>query len=261
MNQALAPLDPGMIKLHRTGTGTPLVLLHCLGVDHGLWNIAAAGLEQSHTILSYDFPGHHEAKLAPRPFTVEDLADQLAAVLTREKIDKAHVGGISLGGLVAQVFAARYPARVDRLILMDTTARYTDEAREGWHQRAATARTKGVPALIDNLLKIWFTDGFVAKNPAAAAYVRERFQKCSGEGYAMACECLAAADLRPLAAKITAPTLVVCGDEDVPAFQDAARWLAANIKGAKLEWLAPARHASVLEQPAAFVAAMRKFLG
>ena len=69
MNQALAPLDPGMIKLHRTGTGTPLVLLHCLGVDHGLWNIAAAGLEQSHTILSYDFPGHHEAKLAPRPFT------------------------------------------------------------------------------------------------------------------------------------------------------------------------------------------------
>ena len=101
---------------------------------------------------------------------------------------------------------------------------------------------------------------FAAQNPPAVRYVREALEKCSGEGYARACEALAAADLRALAAKIAAPTLVVCGEQDIPSFLDAARWLNANIAHSKLAWLAPARHASILEQPDAFRQALRDFL-
>src|SRR5438552_3314303 len=98
-------------------------------------------------------------------------------------------------------------------------------------------------SLIDGLLKIWFTDGFAAKDPPAVRYVRDRFAKASGEGYALACEALGAADLRPLAASIEAPTLIFCGKDELPPFQDAARWLQENVKGAQLEWLSPAKHA------------------
>jgi 3-oxoadipate enol-lactonase len=149
---------------------------------------------------------------------------------------------------------------VDRLVLIDTTPRYTDELHSMWADRAASARSAGVSTLIDGLLKIWFTPVSVAENTAAVRYVRSALQRSPGEGYALACEALAAADLRPLAAKIAAPTLVICGDDDIPSFLDSARWLTANIKGAQLEWIARAKHASVLERPAQALFILRKFL-
>ena len=79
--------------------------------------------------------------------------------------------------------------------------------------------------------------------------VRDTFRACSGEGYALACEALGAADLRALAPRIAAPTLVVCGSEESDAFKDAARWLGEHIAGARVEFVDQAAHASVLEQP------------
>ena len=60
-----AGLDPRNVSIHRKGSGAPLVLLHCLGVDYRLWDIAAAGLERDFTLVSYDFPGHGETALSP----------------------------------------------------------------------------------------------------------------------------------------------------------------------------------------------------
>jgi len=147
-------LDPDPIKPHRRGSGPVLVLLHCLGVDRHLWDIAGDGLERDFTLLSYDFPGHGETPLPSQSYGVEQLSDQLAAVLAREGVKRAHVAGISLGGLVAQHFAAHHPDMVDRLVLIDTTPRYVDDMRKMWVERAATARSEGVPALIDGLLQI-----------------------------------------------------------------------------------------------------------
>jgi 3-oxoadipate enol-lactonase len=236
------------------------VLLHCLGVDHRLWDIAAAGLERDFTLLSYDFPGHHETPLPLAPYGIEQLSEQLGEVLERTGVARAHIAGVSLGGLVAQHFAATRPQCVDKLVLIDTTPRYVDEARKMWVERAAAARTKGVAALVDGLLPIWFTDDFVASDPPAVRYVRDMLGRCSGEGYALACEALGAADLRALAPKIAAPTLVFCGRQELPAFQEAARWLAQNIRGARSAWLEPARHCSILEQPEAFRRTLGAFL-
>jgi 3-oxoadipate enol-lactonase len=254
-------IDPAAVRVQRKGRGPALVLLHCLGVDHRLWDIAAAGLERDFTLVTYDFPGHGETPVPNRGYGVEDLSAQFAEILAREGIGRAHLGGISLGGLVAQHFAATYPDCVERLVLMDTTPRYTDEMRGMWAVRAKQAREEGVASLLDSLLPIWFTPEFVAADPPAVRYVRDCFEHDSGEGYALACEALAAADLRPLTPSISAPTLIVCGDQEMPPFLDAARWLEANIRGARLQWLSPARHASVLQQPEAFVRAASKFLG
>jgi 3-oxoadipate enol-lactonase len=248
------------IKIRRTGSGPPLVLLHCLGVDHGLWDIAAAGLEDRATLLSYDFPGHGETPVPGRGYAIEDLSRQLALLLDREGLASAHLAGISLGGLVAQHFAAANPNRVERLVLIDTTPRYDETARGMWAVRARAARTAGVASLLASILEIWFTAEFIAENPPAVCYVRERFTAASGEGYALACEALAAADLRSLAARIAAPTLVLCGSDELPAFREAAQWLTRTIPKAELAWLSPARHASILQQPHAFQQRMRAFL-
>jgi 3-oxoadipate enol-lactonase len=256
----MAQLDPSAIRLHRRGSGPALVLLHCLGVDHHLWDIAAEGLEHEFTLLSYDFPGHHETPLPAAGYGIAELSDQLAAVLERAGVARAHVAGISLGGLVAQHIAATRPALVDRLVLIDTTPRYTEDSRRMWVERATAARRDGVAALAEGLLRIWFTDDFIADDPPAVRYVRDTLSRSSGEGYALACAALGAADLRPLVPTIRRPTLVVAGAQELPAFQDAARWLAQTIAGARLQWLAPARHCSILQQPADFRRALRAFL-
>jgi 3-oxoadipate enol-lactonase len=247
------------IAVHRKGRGPPVVLLHCLGVDHHFWDFAA-GLADEFTLLAYDLPGHGATPVPGGSYGIADLSQQLAGLFRRHDLAHAHVVGISLGGLIAQHFAATWPGLVDRLVLIDTTPRYTDDLRRMWAERAATARAAGVAALVDGLLKIWFTPDFVAADPPAVRYVRTALARTAGEGYALACEALAAADLRTLAPQIAAPTLVLCGDDDIASFLDAARWLAANIRGARLAWLPRARHASVLERPAEAVALMREFL-
>jgi 3-oxoadipate enol-lactonase len=248
------------IRLHRSGRGSPLVLLHCLGVDHRVWDETSRVLSDSHEVIRYDFPGHGDSEVPNGPYTIEDLSAQLLRGLDAANLGTVSVAGISLGGLVAQHFAATHPERTERLILVDTTPRYSDMLRSMWGERTATARTTGVSVMTGPLLDIWFTPSFVAKNPPPVRYVRDCFASASGEGYALACEALAAADLRPLAPSITAPTMVVCGTEDIPEFIDAANWLHGTIAGSRLEWLSPARHASILEQPESFTARCRGFL-
>jgi 3-oxoadipate enol-lactonase len=247
------------VRVVREGNGDALILLHCLGVDHHFWDFAAP-LCADFAIYRYDLPGHGTSAVPRAGYDIEDLSEQLAAIMHANNIGRADLAGISLGGLIAQDFAARHPALVSRLILIDTTPRYTDDMRAMWAQRAATARNKGVATLVGGLLKIWFSADAIAKDLDGVRYVRSALSRCDGEGYALACEALAKADLRGLAARIKAPTLVICGDDDIPSFLESARWLAANIKGAQLKWIAEAKHASVLERPDQAVAILRNFL-
>jgi len=252
-------LDASAITLRRDGRGPPLVLLHCLGVDHRFWDFTA-DLGRDFALLRYDLPGHGASVVPAAAYGIEHLSAQLADILAANGVTRAHVAGISLGGLIAQHFAATRPELVDRLILIDTTPRYTDELRRMWDERAATARMAGVATMVPGLLAIWFSAAALARDDAGVRYVRETLARCPGEGYARACEALRAADLRALAGRIAARTLVVCGDDDIPSFLDAARWLAATVPHAELAWIEGAKHASVLEQPDEARRLMRTFL-
>ncbi len=256
----MGALNETDIKIHAEGSGPPLVQLHCLGVDYRFWDFVAP-LAGNFSLMRYDLPGHGETPVPSFPYQISDLSAQLLGVLNSRGIKRTSIAGISLGGLIAQHFAAHCPDMVEKLVLIDTTPRYTDELRAMWVERAATARAEGVASMVPGLLKIWFSDACLARNPPGVRYVRETLQKTSGEGYALACEALGAADLRGDAGKITAPTLVLCGENDIPSFLESARWLAGNIRNAKLAWLPQARHASVIECPELAVKLISDFLG
>ncbi len=253
-------LDPSTIKLHRMGNGPPLILLHCLGMTHRMWD-GLHGLADRYELISYDLPGHGETRLPDEGYGVEDLSAQLHEVMLREGIARAHLMGISLGGLVAQHFAATWPAMVDHLVLADTTPRYTEEMRAGWTARAKMARDNGAASLLPLIEKSWFTPGFVAAGGPAIQFTRATFKACGGEGYAKACEALGAADLRALAPAIKAPTLVFCGSDESVAFKEATQWLGEHIAGARVETIPVAGHATVLEQPEHVTKLVRAFLG
>ena len=256
MNRTLQELP----VVHEIGAGAPLVLLHCLGVDHRMWRNAGERLSRRFRVLTYDLPGHGKTAVPSGSYTIADLAEQLETLLTGFGIQRAHIAGMSLGGLVAQEFAARYPTRVDRLVLIDTTPQYPAALKAKWVERAAISRTQRVSPMIDEILTIWFTPEFGAANGPTIRYVRETLAACQGEGYALACEALGAADLRESAKRIGAPTLILLGDGDLPPFHDAADWLRTHIAGSQVRLIANARHAAPLEQPGEFVSYLEQVL-
>ena len=130
------------IPVVRDGAGEPLVLLHCLGVDHHFWDFAKP-LGSDFSLYRYDLPGHGTSAVPNGGYDIEDLSDQLYALVRSHDLNRINLAGISLGGLIAQCFAAKHPDLVSRLILIDTTPRYTEQMRAMWAERAQAARTDG----------------------------------------------------------------------------------------------------------------------
>ena len=254
------PLDPGLIKFHRQGRGTPLVLIHCLGQSHRFWDVLAP-LGDTYELISYSLPGHGDAPLPGHQYGVPELTAQLRAAALREGLTRFHLMGISLGGSIAQHFAGTCPDMVDRLVLADCTPRYIDEARANWPVRAAKARAEGVSSLIPMLMPIFFTKGSLEANGPDVRHVRETFEACSGEAYGLACEALATVDAREQAQRITAPTLILLGSNESQPFKDAAVWMNQNIRDSRVMEVPVAGHASVRERPEFVMAALRRFLG
>jgi len=254
------PLDPGMLQLHRRGKGVPLVLIHCLGQSWRFWDVLEP-LTDAFELIAYDLPGHGDSALPGHQYGVPELTEQLRAATERAGLTRFHLMGISLGGSIAQHFAGTYPEAVDRLVLADCTPRYTDEARLNWPVRAKAARDHGVASLIPMLMKIFFTQDSLDADTADVRHVRQTFEACSGEAYALACEALATLDAREQAARITAPTLILCGSNEGQPFKDAARWMHETIRGSRSVEVPGAGHASVRERPGFAIEQLRTFLG
>ena len=246
--------------LHRTGEGTPVLLLHPLGVDRSFWDGVVPALDGCE-VLTYDFPGHGRTPVPAEPYTIEDLADQAHELLADAGYARVDVVGVSLGGLVAQRLAADAPDLVRRLVVVDAVATYPAPMREMWRDRAARAPGEGTTAFLEPTLALWFTADRLAEGGPVVASARRAFLGCDPRGYALACRALEHADVTGVLDRITAPTLVVCGEDDAPPFVAAATEFAETIPGARLVWLSPARHAGVLEQSDQFVTALLEFLG
>jgi pimeloyl-ACP methyl ester carboxylesterase len=118
-----------MIRPHRDGSGPAIVMLHGIAGSRRDWSGLAA-LAQNFQLLTYDLPGHGETPAPDEPYEIEDLSDQLAAILNEAGIDRAHLVGSSLGGMVAQCFASAHPERVDRLVLCDTSPGLSEGMRD-----------------------------------------------------------------------------------------------------------------------------------
>ncbi|MBU6498421.1 MAG: 4-carboxymuconolactone decarboxylase, partial [Rhodospirillales bacterium] len=207
-------------------------------------------------VIRPDVRGHGLTTPTPGPYAIEALARDALAVLDALGIASAHVGGLSIGGLLAQSLAAQAPARVRSLILCDTAMALPPP--EGWHQRAAIVRAQGMAAIADAVMARWVTPGFIDAPPARG--LRAMLLRTDPEGYAGAAEAIAAADLTAATSRLCLPTLVLVGDQDLATPLASAEAMAAAIPGARLHVLANAAHLPTVEQPDAVTAAMAEFL-
>ncbi len=248
------------LNVHVLVEGPPgaeaVLLLHSLGTNLHVWDEQARALARQYRVIRPDMRGHGLTGTTPGPYTIGALARDALGVLDALGIARAHVAGISIGGMIAQSLAAQAPERVRRLMLVDTALAIPPASN--WTDRAALVRAQGMEPLVEPVVARWVTAPSL-ESPAAHG-LRAMLRRTDPEGYAGAAEAIAAADLTGGAAGIKAPTLVLVGDGDAATPISSAEALRDAIAGAEMEVLPDAAHIPTVERPEAVTAALLRFL-
>jgi 3-oxoadipate enol-lactonase len=235
-----------------------VVLLHSLGTDLRMWEPQAESLRRRFRAVRYDCRGHGASDVATGPATVERLGRDVLALLDHLEIERAHLCGISLGGLTALWLAVHHPERIDRVVLANTGARVG--SAEGWSARIEAVQRGGMSSIRDVVLARWTGEEFRAAHPDVARALGEMLDATPVAGYVAACEALRDADLRAEVHAVRAPTLIVAGERDEstpPALSEA---LHAAIPASELVVLPGTAHLSNVERPDEFTALVTRFL-
>ncbi|SCL29233.1 3-oxoadipate enol-lactonase [Micromonospora pallida] len=233
-----------------------ILLCNPLGAALEVWDPMVGSLRRQHRVVRYDSPGHGGSPLADG-IDIRSLTEVAVGVLDAAGAERAHVVGLSLGGMVGLSLAAVHPSRVVSLSVVCSAAYFPD--KELWRQRAALARSGGMAELADGSLSRWFTPAWAERNPAVIDDARAMFLATDPEGYARTAEALGALDLRPALGSVGCPTLVVAGDVDPSTPPAMLREIADGVPDARYEELAGA-HWLPVEQSQALGALVLPFI-
>jgi 3-oxoadipate enol-lactonase len=243
------------------GEGLPVVLLHGFPFNRSMWREQAASLRAGYQIITPDLRGHGESELSETA-TMALMASDVAALMDELKIERAVVGGLSMGGYVTLAFYHLYPERVRALVLADTRAQAdTNEARELREQQALKILSEGMQPIADAMLPKILSTVTLDKQPETVARVREMILRTKPEGAAAALRGMAVReDRRDLLSQIDVPTLIIVGSEDAITPPELSRAMHQEIRGSRLEVIEGAAHVSNLERPSEFNRALKTFL-
>jgi 3-oxoadipate enol-lactonase len=250
------------VAVHHVVTGradAPVVVLsNSLGSTHRMWDANLAAVEQHFRVVRYDTRGHGDSPVPQAPYTIDDLADDVVALLDHLGVEKAHFVGLSLGGMTGMRLAARNPERVDRLVVLCTGAHLTPSS--AWTERAATVRAGGAVAVAEAVVARWYTPGFLEANPAVRKESEEMVATTPTEGYARCCEVIAAMDLRPDLPRITAATLAIAGADDSATPPPHLEEIAVAVRDGRLLVVPDSAHLANAQQPGTITSAIIEHL-
>ncbi|MCJ2051850.1 3-oxoadipate enol-lactonase [Methylobacterium sp. J-070] len=229
-----------------------------LGATLEMWDALLPALGNRFRTLRYDTRGHGGSGTRDEPAEIADLAGDLAGLLDALGIGRAHLVGLSLGGMTVQALASADPGRPLSATLMATAAHMP--TAESWNARAETVRTEGTGAVVEATLGRWFTPGYAERAPEIVQAVRARFLACDPAGYAVCCGAIGRMDLRPALSAVTAPTLVIAGRDDPSTPPAMAEEICGGIAQAELVVLPRAAHLLAVERAEAAGGYLRAFL-
>lgn len=244
-----------------TGAGSPLILLHGFLCDSRCWRHQLGALADQFTVVAWDAPGAGSSSDPPESFTVTDWATTLAEFLDTLGIERAHVLGLSWGGMVAQELYRLFPARVDRLILSDTYAGWKGSLSEEVVEQRRARCYRDASRFPEEVVAEWvplefFTDATKELDAEMAAVVTDFHP----QGFRLMAKSLADTDTSSVLPTITAPTLLLWGEGDLRSPLSIAEQFHAAIPVSEFEVIPGAGHVSNMEKPEEFNESVRRFL-
>lgn len=244
-----------------TGSGQPLLLIHGYPLNGELFKNNR--MMSGYRVITVDLPGFGKSKLAPgQTVSIENYAQTMVGFMDAMKLDKAVVGGMSMGGMTLLQMYKIAPERFKGLILIDTTAEPAGIAEAAmWRGTAQQAQQKGVASLVDLLMPRMLTGESRMKMPNQVAPLGNLIKQASVEGAVGAGNALASRpDANPVLPTIKVPTLIVAGLEDNVTAPELQMKMNKAIRGSKLVLIPGAGHASTFEKAGAMNAAVANWL-
>lgn len=255
----------GRLFVEVSGEGAPLLLWHSLLCDGSMWRFQLPELAERYRVINVDGPGHGRSASVRKRFTLEDCADAAREILDALDVKRTHWAGLSWGGMTGMRFALRYPDRIDRLALIDTSANRESRRKiPSYKVMAAIAKRFGAIGILrQRIAPIFFTRESLHRRPELVADFSERLARMdpASVGHCVDAVIFDRIDIRPQLAAITAPTLVIVGEQDIATPPDRARDIARAIDGARLVQVPGAAHLSALEQPERITRELLEFFG
>lgn len=247
----------------RAHGGTPILLVRPLGGSMALWGAFGARLAEAHRVISFDHRGAGHSTAAPVCVTTRGLARDARVVLDHVGAPRAHVFGISLGGMAATWLAVLAPTRVARLCLAATPLCGLALSRAGLRRELALLACFARPLreVEAHLVARVLSRRFRARHPEELRRIEGALRAEPSTRTALLRHALAGLrhDARRAARRIEAPTLVLAGEDDELLGPEAPRALAAAVPGAVFETIVASGHDLTLEQPLATAARVARF--
>ena len=242
------------------GEGPWVTLSHSLACNLDMWEEQARILARNHKVLRYDTRGHGQSSAPPGAYTLEELADDAKALLDALDIKRTHWVGLSMGGMIGQMFALRYPGVLQSMVLADTTSRRAPDAAKLWGERIRIAREQGMGPLVETTLARWFTEPYRKSHKEVVGHIAHGISATPVLGYIGCCEAIAKIDVTDRLHEIKCPTLVIVGEQDQGTPPAMARQIHENLPGSELQIIPAAAHLSNIEQSQVFTEAVLGFL-
>lgn len=199
-------------RIDGPATAPVVVLSNSIGSTSDMWAPQVPALAERFRVVRYETRGHAGAPVPDGPYSIADLGGDVLALLDLLGIARAHFAGLSLGGMTGMWLGVNAPDRIDRLVLLCTSAMLARDT--DWTARAALVREQGTGAIAEATVGRWFTGDFIGAHPDEAARWRARIADTPSEGYAGCAEAIGAMDLEEDIGAVRAPTLVIAGSRD-----------------------------------------------
>jgi 3-oxoadipate enol-lactonase len=242
------------------GDGPVVTFSHSLACNLSMWDEQVRALKGRYRVLRFDTRGHGQSGAPAGAYTLEQLGDDLKGLLDGLGITATHFVGLSMGGMIGQVFALKHPAMVQSLVLCDTTSRYPAAAAPVWEDRIKAVGAKGMEPMVAPTLERWFTAPFRARRRDLMERVGTMIRSTPAPGYIGCCHAIPKINVTERLRDVRCPALVIVGEEDPGTPVEMARDIHAALPAAELAILSRASHLSNLEQPEEFNRVLGGFL-
>jgi 3-oxoadipate enol-lactonase len=230
-----------------------------LAADLSMWKFQVPLLTGAgYRVLRYDNRGHGQSASSPGPYSIEGLTLDALELMNFLGLEKVHFCGLSLGGMIGQMFGARYGDRLCSLILCDTTSYMPFP--EIWDERIEIARKHGMEELVDATIDRWFTKTGQEHLRIEVENIREMILNTSIDGYCGCCSAIRELDLRLAITGIPIQTLIVVGEQDMGTPVSEAEFIKERIASSSLRIVPDAAHFVNVEQASIFNVAILEFL-
>ena len=233
-----------------------LVLHNSIGTNLEMWDAQIEPFAKDFRVIRLDTRGHGTSDAPPGPYTIARLGADVVAVLDTVGAKHASYCGLSLGGMVGMWLGVNASARLDRLVLANTSAMMP---AQGWRDRIAKVHEFGMSSIAEAVVERWFTADFRAREATMVGRVRAMLEQTPAAGYAACGAAIRDMDQREAIAAIRVPTLVIAGLQDPATPPADGALIAERIPGALLKEI-DAAHLSNIERPAEFTASVLSFL-